>query len=80
MIGGDQEERMQEGTTEKQKRWSIDAEERQKAVRTQGYKRMGSTSLKVFEESGRAKGLGILGIATVTRAPVMGQESQHCSC
>ena len=63
---------MQEGTTERQRRQSTDAEGRQKAVRIQGWKRVGSTSMEGFEESGRAEGLGILGLAPVTRFPSQG--------
>ena len=69
---------MRQGTTERQRRQSTGAEEGQKAVRSQGWKGVGSTTLEVFEDSGRAKGLGILGLALVTIAPVRGQWSQHC--
>ena len=69
---------MRQGTTERQRRQSTDAEEKQKTVRSQGWKGVGSTSLKDFEDSGRAKGFGILGLAPVTRTPVRGQGSQHC--
>lgn len=69
---------MQQGTTERQRRQSTYAEESQKAARSQGWKRVRSTSLEVFEESGRTKGLGILGLAPVTRSPLRGQGSQHC--